>query len=92
MILCRVADHHPVLSYAGTVFGYAGFGARKTNILIGINGFTYAFTFFVGVYFADRIGRRPMLIQGGLGTGLMLIIIGELVAVSALRYRADRRS
>ncbi|GAA6010702.1 hypothetical protein JCM10207_005804 [Rhodosporidiobolus poonsookiae] len=67
-----------ILSYASTVFGFAGYDSEKVALIGGGNSISYAFFFLVGVFFADKVGARSLMVWGAAGAGVMMMIIGGL--------------
>ncbi|GAA6010712.1 hypothetical protein JCM10207_005808 [Rhodosporidiobolus poonsookiae] len=67
-----------ILSYASTVFGFAGYNSEKIALLNGGNAVSYGSFFLVGVLFADKVGARNLMVWGAAGAGVMMMIIGGL--------------
>ncbi|KAL1673849.1 general substrate transporter [Schizophyllum commune] len=64
--------------YAPTIFAQAGYDARKTQWISGVNNITYMFSTLLAVVTIDRFGRRMGLYWGCVGQGIALILAGAL--------------
>ncbi|KII90241.1 hypothetical protein PLICRDRAFT_108340 [Plicaturopsis crispa FD-325 SS-3] len=62
--------------YAPTIFAEAGYGARKSQWLSGLNDITYMISTLFAVVTIDRWGRRVGLWWGSVGQGVSLILAG----------------
>ncbi|OBZ74782.1 Sugar transporter STL1 [Grifola frondosa] len=62
--------------YAPTIFSEAGYGARKSQWLSGLNDITYMISTLLAVVTIDRLGRRVGLWWGAVGQGISLILAG----------------
>ncbi|KAF8882832.1 general substrate transporter [Infundibulicybe gibba] len=62
--------------YAPTIFAEAGYGARKSQWLSGLNDVTYMIATLFAVVTIDRWGRRVGLWWGAVGQGVSLILAG----------------
>jgi len=62
--------------YAPTIFAEAGYGARKSQWLSGLNDITYMLSTLLAVVTIDRLGRRVGLWWGAIGQGISLILAG----------------
>ncbi|PFH50092.1 hypothetical protein AMATHDRAFT_145891 [Amanita thiersii Skay4041] len=62
--------------YAPTIFAEAGYGARKSQWLSGLNDVTYMLSTFVAVVTIDRWGRRVGLWWGAVGQGISMFLAG----------------
>ncbi|CCM00853.1 uncharacterized protein FIBRA_02896 [Fibroporia radiculosa] len=60
--------------YAPTIFAEAGYGARKSQWLSGLNDITYMLSTLLAVLTIDRLGRRIGLWWGAVGQGISLIL------------------
>ena len=64
-----------VLYYAPEIFSLAGLGSEESLFnSISIGGINLIFT-FVGLYFIDRVGRKPLLVTGSIGYIISLSMI-----------------
>ncbi|KAI0673197.1 general substrate transporter [Trametes maxima] len=62
--------------YAPTIFAEAGYSARKSQWLSGLNDITYMLSTLLAVVTIDRLGRRIGLWWGAVGQGISLILAG----------------
>ncbi|KAF8983617.1 general substrate transporter [Cyathus striatus] len=62
--------------YAPTIFADAGYGARKSQWLSGLNNITYMISTLLAVVTIDRWGRRVGLWWGAIGQGAAMILAG----------------
>ncbi|PSS11019.1 hypothetical protein PHLCEN_2v3315 [Hermanssonia centrifuga] len=62
--------------YAPTIFAEAGYSARKSQWMSGLNDITYMFSTLMAVVTIDRWGRRIGLYWGAIGQGISLILAG----------------
>ncbi|KAF9461376.1 general substrate transporter [Collybia nuda] len=62
--------------YAPTIFAEAGYSARKSQWLSGLNTITYMISTLFAVVTIDRWGRRVGLWRGSVGQGIALILAG----------------
>lgn len=62
--------------YAPTIFAEAGYSARKSQWLSGLNDVTYMLSTLLAVATIDRWGRRVGLWWGAVGQGISLILAG----------------
>ncbi|KAK0237232.1 general substrate transporter [Armillaria nabsnona] len=62
--------------YAPTIFSQAGYGARKSQWLSGLNDVTYCLSTLFAIYTIDRWGRRIGLWWGAVGQGISIILAG----------------
>lgn len=70
-----------LLSFSSQVFALSGLSVKTSGILAGCNLTSYAAFFLLGFATTDKVGRRPILILGALGCGVMLLIVGILQAL-----------
>lgn len=62
--------------YAPIIFAKAGYAARKSQWLSGLNDITYMFSTGLAILTIDRWGRRVGLYWGAVGQGISLILAG----------------
>ncbi|KAI3607076.1 mfs monosaccharide [Moniliophthora roreri] len=62
--------------YAPTIFAAAGYGARKSQWLSGLNNITYTISTLFAVVTIDRWGRRIGLWWGSVGQGIAMFLAG----------------
>jgi len=66
-----------VLSYAPTIFQFAGFKSASVDLLATVGlGVTYVVFTLVVLRLIDHVGRRPLLLTGLLGMVLCQVILG----------------
>ncbi|KIY67618.1 general substrate transporter [Cylindrobasidium torrendii FP15055 ss-10] len=75
-ILQEWAGIAAITVYAPTIFAQAGYSARKSEWLSGLNDITYMLATLVSVVTIDRWGRRIGLYWGAVGQGISLILAG----------------
>lgn len=76
-----------VTIYAPTIFRIAGFDARKSQWVAGLNNIFYMFSTLACVFTLDRIGRRWTLYWGSVGQGIAMFLAGGM-ARGGLNARA----
>ncbi|EIM84202.1 general substrate transporter [Stereum hirsutum FP-91666 SS1] len=62
--------------YAPTLFSEAGYSARKSEWLSGLNDITYCLSTLFAIYTIDRWGRRVGLWWGAVAQGICLLLAG----------------
>ncbi|KAI0027727.1 general substrate transporter [Vararia minispora EC-137] len=62
--------------YAPTIFAEAGYNARKSQWLSGLNDITYMLSTLLAVWTIDKWGRRVGLWWGAVGQGIALFLAG----------------
>ncbi|KFY47770.1 hypothetical protein V496_10462 [Pseudogymnoascus sp. VKM F-4515 (FW-2607)] len=77
-----------VTVYAPTIFRIAGFDARKSQWISGLNNIFYMFATLVCVFTLDRIGRRKTLYWGSIAQGIAMFLGGGFSAIG-LQAAAD---
>jgi len=65
-----------VTMWAPTIFAQAGYSARKSQWLSGLNDITYCISTLVSILTIDRWGRRFGLYWGAVGQGIAMILSG----------------
>lgn len=65
--------------FQSLIFLLAGYDARKTGLLSGINTITYMFSTLVSVFTLDRWGRRVVLFYGAVLQGFALMMAGVFI-------------
>ncbi|KFY78331.1 hypothetical protein V499_02486 [Pseudogymnoascus sp. VKM F-103] len=70
-----------VTVYAPTIFRMAGFDARKSQWISGLNNIFYMFATLVCVFTLDRIGRRKTLYWGSIVQGIAMLLAGGFSAI-----------
>ncbi|BEJ00544.1 hypothetical protein CcaverHIS631_0504010 [Cutaneotrichosporon cavernicola] len=78
-----------IVFYAPTIFQSLGLGDTSVSLLAsGVVGISMFIATFPAILYIDKIGRRPLLIIGGLGMSLCLLIVGILTATNASKWAA----
>ncbi|KAL5498386.1 hypothetical protein ACEPAH_2528 [Sanghuangporus vaninii] len=71
-----------VTVYAPTMFAQAGYGARKSEWLSGLNTITYCLSTFVAIATIDRFGRRWGLWVGAVLQGVAMFLAGAFAKLT----------
>jgi MFS family permease len=70
-----------IVYYAPLIFGGLGLPGRTTSLLAsGINGIIFVLATIPAILLIDKVGRRPLLIAGGVGMAICLILISAIIA------------
>ena len=78
-----------MIYYAPTIFAQLGLSGNTTSLLAtGVYGIINSLSTLPALFFIDKVGRRPLLMCGALGTFISLIIVGAIIGRygSALQY------
>ena len=75
-VVQQVTGVNSIMYYGTQILSQSGFGHRGALIANVLNGVVSVFATFGGIYLLGRIGRRPMLIIGLVGTTSSLLLIG----------------
>ncbi|XP_073009746.1 sugar transport protein MST8-like [Typha latifolia] len=70
-----------VMFYAPVLFKTIGFGSNASLISAVITGGFNVVATFVAIFTVDRLGRRPLLLEGGLQMIIAQFILGSLIAL-----------
>ncbi|WP_298254503.1 sugar porter family MFS transporter [uncultured Arthrobacter sp.] len=87
-VIQQITGVNAIMYYGTQILVDAGFGTRSALTANIANGIVSVAATFVGIWLLGRVGRRPMLLVGQLGTTSALFGIGLvalLVAEGALR-------
>ncbi|GME42919.1 D-xylose-proton symporter protein [Neofusicoccum parvum] len=69
-----------IIYYAPTIFGQLGLSGKTTSLLAtGVYGIVNTLSTLPALFLIDKVGRRPLLMCGALGTFVSLIIVGGIV-------------
>jgi MFS family permease len=69
-----------MIYYAPTIFGQLGLSGNTSSLLAtGVYGIVNSLSTLPAVFLIDKVGRRPLLICGGLGTFISLVIVGGII-------------
>jgi sugar porter (SP) family MFS transporter len=83
--LQQLSGINAVIYYAPEIFHHAGFDSGKTQVLATIGVGTVNFvTTILAMYLIDRMGRRPLLVLGFVGTAVTMLLIAFAVLNPAL--------
>jgi sugar porter (SP) family MFS transporter len=78
--LQQLSGINAVIYYAPEIFNHAGFDSGKTQVLATIGVGTVNFvTTILAMYLIDRMGRRPLLVLGFVGTAATMLLIAFAV-------------
>ncbi len=79
--LQQLSGINAVIYYAPEIFGQAGFERGSTERLATVSvGSVNFLATMLGMYLIDRVGRRPLLIVGFVGTAATMLLIAAAVA------------
>ncbi|POR37840.1 Regulatory protein GAL4 [Tolypocladium paradoxum] len=69
-----------MIYYAPTIFGQLGLSGSTTSLLAtGVYGIVNTLSTLPAVFLIDKVGRRPLLMCGALGTFVSLVTVGAIV-------------
>lgn len=69
-----------IIYYAPTIFGQLGLSGRTTSLLAtGVYGIVNTLSTLPALFLIDKVGRRPLLMCGALGTFISLVIVGGII-------------
>lgn len=69
-----------MIYYAPTIFTQLGLDGNTSSLLAtGVYGIVNTLSTIPAVLLIDKVGRRPLLMSGALGTGISLVIVGAIV-------------
>ncbi|WP_260450311.1 sugar porter family MFS transporter [Listeria booriae] len=77
-VVQQITGVNSIMYYGTEILRDAGFGTEAALIGNIANGVISVLATFVGIYLLGKIGRRPMLITGLIGTTSALLLIGIL--------------
>ncbi|WP_430536068.1 sugar porter family MFS transporter [Listeria rocourtiae] len=75
-VVQQITGVNSIMYYGTEILRDAGFGTEAALIGNIANGVISVLATFVGIYLLGKIGRRPMLITGLIGTTCALLLIG----------------
>ncbi|KAJ4610287.1 hypothetical protein HRR85_006059 [Exophiala dermatitidis] len=69
-----------MIYYAPTIFGQLGLSGNTTSLLAtGVYGIVNTLSTLPALFLIDKVGRRPLLVCGGIGTFVSLVIVGGII-------------
>lgn len=81
MFFQQMSGIDAIIFYAPTIFASLGIGSTAISLLAsGVVGIMGVLSTFPALVIMDRVGRRPLIIVGGLGMSFCLIIVAALTA------------
>ncbi|KLV26943.1 sugar/inositol transporter [Niallia circulans] len=75
-IVQQITGVNSIMYYGTEILRDAGFGTEAALIGNIANGVISVLATFVGIWLLGKVGRRPMLLTGQIGTTLSLLLIG----------------
>ncbi|KIW01441.1 uncharacterized protein PV09_07199 [Verruconis gallopava] len=70
-----------MIYYAPTIFGQLGLSGNTTSLLAtGVYGIVNSLSTLPALFLIDKVGRRPLLMCGAMGTFVSLVIVGGIIA------------
>lgn len=83
--LQQLSGINAVIYYAPEIFNHAGFDSANTQMLATVGvGTVNLLTTVLAMFLIDRVGRRPLLVVGFLGTAATMLIIAAGVVYPAI--------
>ena len=83
--LQQLSGINAVIYYAPEIFSHAGFDSGRTQILATIGvGTVNVLTTVLAMFLIDKLGRRPLLVIGFVGTAVTMLVIAAAVVNPAL--------
>ncbi|MCJ1338023.1 hypothetical protein MMC09_003307 [Bachmanniomyces sp. S44760] len=82
-----------VLYYAPSIFNALGTSSNTTSLLAtGVVGVAMFIATIPAVLYVDKLGRKPVMIAGGIGMGLCHMIIAVIFARNANQWASQKAS
>jgi sugar porter (SP) family MFS transporter len=83
--LQQLSGINAVIYYAPEIFSHAGFDSGRTQILATIGvGTVNVLTTVLAMFLIDKLGRRPLLVVGFVGTTVTMLVIAAAVVYPTL--------
>lgn len=80
MFLQQFIGCNAMIYYAPTIFGQLGLSGNATSLLAtGVYGIVNTLSTLPALFLIDKVGRRPLLMCGAVGTFISLVIVGAIV-------------
>ncbi len=73
-----------ILNYAPVVFESQGVAAANASFFSAVTGFSKLLGVTVSFFLVDRMGRRPLLIWGSVGSAMSLLVVALADALSSV--------
>ncbi|EEA19525.1 hypothetical protein TMatcc_009659 [Talaromyces marneffei ATCC 18224] len=71
-----------MIYYAPTIFAQLGLSGNTTSLLAtGVYGIINCLSTLPALFFIDKVGRRPLLMCGAIGTCVSLVIVAGIIGV-----------
>jgi MFS family permease len=69
-----------MIYYAPTIFSQLGLDGNTTSLLAtGVYGIINCLSTLPALFFIDKVGRRPLLMCGAIGTCVSLVIVAGII-------------
>lgn len=80
MLFQQFMGCNAVIYYAPTIFEQLGLPGKTTSLLAtGVYGIVNTLSTLPALFLIDKVGRRPLLMCGALGTFVSLVIVGGII-------------
>ncbi|GJN79830.1 hypothetical protein PLIIFM63780_003350 [Purpureocillium lilacinum] len=80
MFLQQFIGCNAMIYYAPTIFGQLGLSGNATSLLAtGVYGIVNTLSTLPALFLIDKVGRRPLLMCGAVGTFISLVIVGAII-------------
>lgn len=80
-----------MIYYAPTIFTQLGLNGNTSSLLAtGVYGIVNTLATIPALLLIDKVGRRPLLMCGALGTGISLVIVGGIVGGFGTRLVSEK--
>ncbi|KAA8618612.1 D-xylose-proton symporter [Pyrenophora tritici-repentis] len=80
MFMQQFIGCNAIIYYAPTIFAQLGLSGKTTGLLAtGVYGIVNTLSTLPALFLIDKIGRRPLLLSGAVGTCISLLIVGGII-------------